>query len=149
QGTSIGVSVAINTLTRNTAAIIGDKESSPTALDGPTGSSTFGSAATPLGALTVTATETGNLVTSAIAASFTTDGPPPALAGGSISDDLKRGDPTDVAKAQKAGELSKAKYGVGVSGAFGLNLITADNALAYINDRGTFHTGDVSVTVDN
>jgi hypothetical protein len=149
QGTSIGVSVAINAVQRNTLAIVGDKESSPGALDGPSGSSTYGSATTPMGAFTVQATETGNLVTSAIAASVTTDSPPSAAAGGSISDDLKRGDATGIQNATKAGELSDASEGVGASGAVGLNLITADNAEAYVNDKGTFYTGADSITVSN
>src|SRR5262249_52100319 len=90
QDTSIGATIPINALRLTTSPSAGNKESSPTAVDGPTGTSTYGSAAAPMGVFTVSATETGNLVTSAIAASVTTDKPTSAAAGGSISDDLKR-----------------------------------------------------------
>ncbi len=142
QEASIGVSVAINVLDRNTLALIGDRESSPTATDTPTSSSTYGSPAAPLGDVTVRATETGNLITSAIAAAVVSDVPPAPALGGSVSANYLKGEPT-------AADLFDARSGIGASGAVGLNLLTADNVEAYINDAGTFHVSDVNVTANN
>jgi hypothetical protein len=139
QQTSIGVSAAVNVLDRNTLAIIGDLENSPTATNPPTGASTYGSSTTPLGEITLSATETGNLITSAIAGSVVSDAPP--IAGSSLGN-LLGGTPG-------TGTLAAAGEGIGASGAGSLNLLTSDNVEAYINDRGTFHVGHVSVTANN
>ena len=140
QAISIGVSAAVNVLDRNTLAIIGDLESSPTAADTAAGSSTYGSSTIPLGNITLSAKDTGTLARSAIAGSVESDVPPGS--GGSPVGSLLGGTPP-------TGSVNDADSGIGASGAASLNLLAANNVEAYINDAGTFYAGLVSATANN
>ncbi|MGE5242652.1 MAG: beta strand repeat-containing protein, partial [Betaproteobacteria bacterium] len=132
EAKGVGVSVAVNWLTRETAAYIGSDEGDPAA--------TAGTSIDVAGSVTLDAQATGDVWGISLAGAFESNKP---MAGDPV-------DPLDgVSLPILFGEMAPleepAKTGLGVAGSASSNWVT-DHTRALINDTGTIAAHDIALT---
>ncbi|MEO8493909.1 MAG: hypothetical protein ABI614_02485, partial [Planctomycetota bacterium] len=125
QNIGVGVSGIFNDVTRTTQAIIGDKFDPANSASGIPGSSMWSVA----GPVNVAASTTGDVVNFALAA---------AVAAAPAAKQPNDGQQPDNASVQQS------SWGLQISGDASFTKLT-DNTYAYINDSGTFTTGDLAL----